>query len=110
MKVTVKTPFVPLVFDLRRDAPEGVAVEVPPVGLSRDLGAQDIALAIITLAASVPVNIFSSWLERKLSGRKPVQISVNGKEVSGDVREVLRVIEEEMRLEQGLTLGDKPDA
>jgi len=103
MEIRIETTFVPLVFALKSDKPEGVSVFVPPVEMHRSIDAQDVALAIITtIGFGVPTSVLANWLYEKLKGsaKSHTTITINRKQVYLDLGEITRVIEEQVKIEQ----------
>ena len=99
MKIEIKSSSLPLIHQLKEgNEIEGVSVEIPPIYERRDLGGENIALAIITLAASVPAGLFTAFLYDKIKG-KSAKITINRKEVHIDKGEIRRVIEESIKIE-----------
>lgn len=99
MEIKIETASVPLVFDLKQSAPDGVVVEFPPPKLRRSVDYQDLILATVTVALSVPTNLLSSWLFEKLKDQKRTKATVGNQEISGDEAEIRRVLKEQMERE-----------
>jgi hypothetical protein len=74
-------------------------VKISPIKMKRDVS-DPWAIAIITLASSVPVGLFVNWLAKKLIDKTSTKITINRKEIYFDKGEVTRLIEETKEIEQ----------
>lgn len=102
MEIRVETKHFPLLFMLKNDAPEGVTVNVRPVIASRSLDSQELAVAVVSVAAGVPVSLLANWLFEKLKkGKEHTKIRIRRKEIRCEKGEIVRILEEEMEIEQG---------
>lgn len=100
MKIELRTSYIPLLVRLdNSDKPEGVSVLVPPIEMTRTVGDNPIALAVISLAASVPVGVFVNWLWDKIKD-KPAKITINRREVTFSKGEIRKVVEESIHLDE----------
>ena len=111
MEIRVETEFIPLVFELQQDAPEGVSVKVLPFEMRRHWGGHDVALAFINFAGGVSASLVAAWLFEKLKkGKEHTKISVGGKEIKHETLvELVRVLEEILEVEDGQSSGGKAD-
>jgi hypothetical protein len=103
MEIKIETLFVPLVFELKKQPPEGISVYVPPVEMKRTIDSQDIALAIITtISLGIPASVLANWIYDKIKGKAEnyTKIIINKKEVRYNKGEIQKIIEEEMVIEQ----------
>lgn len=108
MEIKVETKFIPLVFELKNNVPDGVDVFVPPVKLQRSVDSQDLALAVITVAMGVPTSLLASRLYEKIKGKEQyTKITINRKEIYCDKAQITRILEEQMQIEQRQTADDK---
>ena len=102
VKIEIKSCHIPtLKFLLESEKPDGIIVQLVPPRLQTDTSI-DWTTVIVSLAASVPVNIFTDWLSKKLlTNDRNTKISVNRKEIYFDKGEVTRLIEEAKIIEHG---------
>lgn len=101
MQIDVKTEFVPLTYELEKDIPAGIDVRVNRPLLRRSFDSQDVAIAVITVAANIPTGLLTAWLWEKLRDKPRTTITINKKDVRMEQGEIARVIEEQIKIEQG---------
>ena len=81
------------------EIPSGVSIRKLPVCMQRDGISEAWAIAIVTLATSVPVGVFINWLSNKLIDKTSTKITINRKEIYFDKDEITRLIEETIKIE-----------
>jgi hypothetical protein len=103
MKVQIKSKHIPMILSLDQgEIPEGIIIEKLPVQMQRDGLSESLGIAIITLAASVPIGVFINWLSNKLFvDQASTKITINRKEIHFDEGQITRLIEETRTIEQG---------
>ena len=79
--------------------PPGVSVAVPPVMERRDIS-EAWATAIFTVLAGVPASVIAGLLVEKFKSDKSAVITINRKEVRLEDGEIVRVIEESIKIER----------
>ena len=100
MEILVRSKHLPMILSLRNaELPPGVSVEVPPVMERRDIS-EAWAIAIFSVAASVPVNVLAAWLVKVLTDKRSTVITINRKEVRLEEGEIVRIIEESTKIER----------
>ena len=99
MKITLETNFVPLIHAYG-DLPEGVNKNIVPSMERRDLFSEPTAVAVFSFASSVAASVFANWLYEKIKSKPSTKIRINRKDVSIDKNEIIRVITEEVKIEQ----------
>ena len=100
MEIHVRSKHLPMILSLRSaELPLGVSVEVPPVMERRDIS-EAWATAIFTVIASVPVSVIAGLLLEKLKKDKSAVVTINRKEVALEHGEIVRVIEESIKMER----------
>jgi hypothetical protein len=79
--------------------PPGVSVVIPPVMARRDIS-EAWATAIFTVLASAPASFIAGLLVEKFKNEKSTVVTINRKEVSLEDGEIVRVIEESIKIER----------
>jgi hypothetical protein len=92
--IEIETPDLPVAFNMKVDAPEGVTVFVPPIMMKRSDGAEGIATIILTLTGSVVTSAIGSWLYDKLKAGRSRTVKINRREIEIENGEITRIIEE----------------
>jgi len=99
MKLEIQTPEIPLVFKLKTDIPNGVTVDVPPIGMTRDILSDAIAIAIVTFPINVSAQILAIWLYEKFKDGKSKTVTINKREIEISPDGFIRIIEETIKSE-----------
>jgi len=98
MEIEIESSSLPLIYQLKEgNKIEGVSVNIPPIPERRDLS-ENIAIAIITLAANIPIGLFTTWLYDKIKG-KPAKITINRKVIDIDKGKIKRIVEENIKIQ-----------
>ena len=98
MKITIESRHVPTVLMLRHSAPAGVFVRTTPTMMQRSIGSDELAVAIISVAATVPLGLLVNWLYDNIKD-KPAKLTINRTQVDIEHGEITRVIHEEITKE-----------
>ena len=96
LQITTEPPRCVYALSADDSAPKGIHIEMRQ-SIFESVGAEEIILALITLSATIPINILSNWLTNKLINEKPQKIKINDHEVSLKETEIRRVITEEIK-------------
>ena len=101
MEIQIKSKHIPMILSLDEGViPSGVEIRKVPLRMQRDGISEAWAIAIVMLAASVPLNVFVNWLSNKLTDKRSTTITINRKEFHFDEGELIRMIEENRKIEQ----------
>ena len=87
----------PLTFN---DFPERVNKNIVSTMERRDLFSEPTAVAIFSFVSSVAASVFDSWLYEKIKNKPSTKIKINRKNVLIDKQEIIRVITEEIEIDQ----------
>ena len=100
MEIHISSKHLPMILSLRRtELPLGVSVEIPPVMERRDIS-EAWATAIFQVAGSVPATVIAALLVKLITDKRSTVITINRKEVKLEEGEIVRVVEESVRIEQ----------
>jgi hypothetical protein len=100
MEITVRSKYLPLILSLHSaELPPGISVAVPPVMARRDLP-EAWATAIFTVVFGIPASVIAGMLIEKFKNDKSAVITINRKEVALENGEIVRVIEESIKMER----------
>jgi hypothetical protein len=102
MKITLETNFVPLIHGYA-DYPEGINKRIVSSTSveRRDFFTDPTAAAVFTFASGVAASVFANWLYNKIkSGPPHTKIKINHREVTIDKNEIMKIITEEIEIEQ----------
>jgi hypothetical protein len=100
MIIKIESESAPVVLNLKKNPPKGITVSLPPVTSLNSVDSQDIALALISFVASVPASVLANYLYDRLKGKPRTKIIINRREVQCKKGEILRVIEEQMKMRE----------
>ena len=84
---------------LNNDVPKGISLIMPDIVIKKDFGAPDIAVSIVVgVATGIPSSLVAAWLYDKLKHHRSRQISINRREVHISEGEIIKVIEETIKV------------
>jgi len=100
MEIHVRSKHLPMILSLRgKELPPGVSVEILPIMERRDIS-EAWATAIFQVAASVPSTVIAALLVKLLTDKRSTVITISRKEVALEEGEIVRVIEEFVRIKK----------
>ena len=100
IEIEIKTKHLPTVFMLKNDSPDWANINVPPVRERRDGISEPWAIAIVSITASIPAAVVAAWMLNKIINKDQTTITINRKVVELKESEIVKVIEETMKIEQ----------
>jgi hypothetical protein len=102
MQITLEVLFSPrLNAVLEEDKPDGVTFRILPVRMQRDFDFTPVATVVVGFASNVAAGLFVHWLLKKIPERARKKITVSKRETVWEQGELTRVIEEELKVEEG---------
>lgn len=85
---------------LKNDVPPGISLTMPDIIIRKDFGT-DIAVSIVVgVATGIPSSLVAAWLYDKLKHHRSRQISINRREVHISEGEIIKVIEEAIKVKE----------
>ena len=95
-EVQIETDFVPLT--IYQDLPPGIS-KIDNKPEKRDLGLGGLAIVLFGFASSVSASILGAWIYDKVKNKPNTIIRINNKETIVDKSGIIRIIEEEVELQ-----------
>jgi hypothetical protein len=109
MEITLEVLFSPrLNAVLNDDKPDGVEFTILPVRMQRGFDfSTPIATVIIGFTSNVVAGLFVHWLLKKIPEKARKKITIRNRETVWDEGELIRIIEEEIKIEIDGDSSDK---
>lgn len=99
MEVRIETDFLPLIYG-SEDLPRGVtAIHLPPPPQKSDFSSDPIAVAVLSIASNLALNVFANWLYDKLKHSPHATLKINCRYFAIERGTITRVLSEEVQME-----------